>query len=68
MVGQFRCAAAQSSHRHPWQDLLGPRRLVVRPLPAVWLGMSVTSVFALEAMEQVLEQAAGLRLLQLYFV
>jgi hypothetical protein len=32
MVGQFRCAATQSPHRHPWQDLLGPRRLVVRPL------------------------------------
>lgn len=38
------------------------------PCWAVWWGMSVTSVFTLEALEQVLEQAAGLRLLQLYFV
>ena len=30
--------------------------------------MSATSVFTLEALEQVLEQAARLRLLQLYFV
>jgi len=30
--------------------------------------MSVMSVLTLEALEQVLEQAAGLRLLQLYFV
>jgi hypothetical protein len=35
---------------------------------AVWSGMSVTSVFTLEALGQVLEQAAGLRLIQLYFV
>ena len=38
------------------------------PCWAVWLGMSVMSVFTLEALEQVLEQAIGLRLLQLYFV
>ena len=37
-------------------------------LRAVWLGYVRDVVFTLEARKQVLEQTAGLRLLQLYFV
>ena len=73
MCGVRNSWPARSAATRPLIGILGrifPGRAgwLSGPCWAVWWGMSVTSVFTLEALEQVLEQAAGLRLIQLYFV